>query len=134
MIKWAGWLITLYGAAHTIGALTVEGAAQHADAWFSGALWGEAFSAMSPAHSALWFSLDSFGPSLTLLGLTIIWLNRRGITPPLFLAWALGILTVVDGIILLFTPWPVLLAACIMLFIGITRNSGARDTNNALPR
>ena len=41
MIKWAGRLIVLYGAAHTLGALTVEGAARHAGAWFSGELWGD---------------------------------------------------------------------------------------------
>jgi hypothetical protein len=40
MIKWAGRLIVLYGAAHTLGALTVEGAARHAGAWFGGELWG----------------------------------------------------------------------------------------------
>ena len=38
MIKWAGRLIVLCGAAHTLGALTVEGAARHAGAWFSGEL------------------------------------------------------------------------------------------------
>ena len=40
MIKWAGRLMVLYGAAHTVLALTVEGAARHAGAWFSGELWG----------------------------------------------------------------------------------------------
>jgi hypothetical protein len=30
MIKWAGWLIALFAAAHTLGALTVEEAARHA--------------------------------------------------------------------------------------------------------
>ncbi len=34
-ITWAGRLVVFYGAAHTIGALTVEGAAKHASTWFS---------------------------------------------------------------------------------------------------
>jgi hypothetical protein len=40
MITWAGWLIVGYGSAHTLGALTAEGAAGHAGAWFSGRFWG----------------------------------------------------------------------------------------------
>jgi hypothetical protein len=61
MIKWAGWLIVFYGTAHTLAALTLEGAAGHAGMWFSGELWGEDFSAMSAAGTAYWFSLASFG-------------------------------------------------------------------------
>ncbi len=122
MIKFAGWLMVLYGAAHTIGALTIEGAGVHAGAWFSGQLWNEDFSNMSAANSALWFSLASFGPTLALLGLTILWLNRRGILPPEFIAWTLGALTLIDGVILLFTPWPILLGATILLLVGIRRS------------
>jgi len=90
MIKWAGRLIVLYGAAHTLGALTAEGAARHAGAWFSGKLWGEDLADMSPAMSAYWLSVNSFGPPLILLGLTVLWLDRRGITPPPFIAWVLA--------------------------------------------
>jgi hypothetical protein len=90
MIKWAGILIVLYGTAHTLGALTALGAARHAGVWFSRELWGEDLSDMSPAMSAYWLSVNSFGPPLILVGLTVLWLNRRGITPPPFLAWAMG--------------------------------------------
>jgi hypothetical protein len=99
MIKWAGRLIVLYGAAHTLGALTVEGAARHAGAWFSGELWGDDLANMSPANSAYWLSVMSFGPPLILVGLTVLWLDRRGITPPPFIAWTLGIWTVVDTVV-----------------------------------
>jgi hypothetical protein len=99
MIKWAGRLIVLFGTAHTLGALTVEGAARHAGAWFSGALWGEDFASMSPAMSAYWFSVNSFGPAFILIGLTVLWLNRRGIKPPSFIAWSLGIWAVVDAML-----------------------------------
>lgn len=30
MINWAGWIMVLYATAHTVLALTVEGAARHA--------------------------------------------------------------------------------------------------------
>lgn len=124
MIKWAGWLIAFYGAAHTLGALTVEGAARHAGAWFSGALWTDDFAAMSSANSAYWLSLGSFGIPLIVVGLTVVWLNHRGITPPPFIAWMLGIWTIVDAVVLLLTPWPVLLIASILLLCGSRR--GAR--------
>lgn len=123
MIKLAGWLVVLYGAAHTLGALTVEGAAQHAGAWFSGELWADDLADMSPANSALWLSLDSFGVPLIIIGLIVLWLDRRGITPPPFIAWTLGAWTVLDAVILLLTPWPILLLANILLLVGIHRAS-----------
>ncbi|KFZ82144.1 hypothetical protein ED92_18205 [Amycolatopsis sp. MJM2582] len=125
MIKWAGWLITLFGAAHTLGALTVMKAAGHAGTWFSGALWHDDLAAMSPANSAFWLSAASFGVPLVLVGLTVLWLERRGITPPLFLAWALGIWTLLIAVVLLFTPWPILLVATALLLAGIRRSEPA---------
>lgn len=85
-----------YGAAHTLGALTAEGAARHAGTWFRGQLWGADLVDMSPAMSAYWLSVSSFGPPMILLGLTVLWLERRGITPPAFLGWLLGAWTVLD--------------------------------------
>jgi Protein of unknown function (DUF2867) len=99
MIKWAGRLIVFYGAAHTLGALLGEGAARHAGAWFSGELWGQSLADMSPAMSAYWLSVNSFGPALILLGLTVLWLNRRGITPPRFLAWSMASWVVVGTVV-----------------------------------
>jgi hypothetical protein len=90
MVTWAGRLIVLYATAHTVGALTALGAARHAGAWFSRELWREDLSDMSPAMSAYWLTVNSFGPPLILVGLTVLWLNRRGITPPPFIAWAMG--------------------------------------------
>ena len=121
MIAWAGWLIILYGAAHTLGALFVVGAIRHAGVWFTGRLWSEDFAAMSPAGSALWLSLDSFGVPLVLVGATMLWLHKRKIVPPAFVGWSLAVWTLVDGAILLFTPWPLLLLASGLLLIGIHR-------------
>jgi len=85
-----------YGAAHTLGSLTAEGAARYAPTWFSRKLRAEDLASMSPAMSAYWLSVSSFGPPMILLGLTVLWLDRRGITPPSFLAWVLGAWTVLD--------------------------------------
>ncbi|MFX0577048.1 hypothetical protein [Nocardia nepalensis] len=82
MIAWAGRLIVIFGAAHTILALTLMRAARYAGDWFRGALWHDDLAAMSAANSALWLSLDSFGVPLVLVGMTVLWLDRRGITPP----------------------------------------------------
>ena len=133
MIKWAGRLIVFYGAAHTLGALTVEGAARHAGAWFSGELWGADFANMSPANSALWLSVDSFGVPLILVGLTVLWLDRRGITPPPFIAWTLGIWTVVDAVVLGPTPgeWLILLLASGLLLAGARRAAPHADKRYA---
>src|SRR3712207_9265595 len=93
MIRWAGRLMVLYGAAHTLLALTAEGAARHAGAWFGGGLWGADFANMSPANSAYWLSFASFGPPLVVIGLIVLWLDRPSLTPPPFIAWTLGVLT-----------------------------------------
>lgn len=99
MIKWAGRLIVFFGIAHTVGALTVEGAARHAGAWFSRELWGADLASMSPAMSAYWLTVNSFGPPLILIGLTVLWLGRRDLAPPSFIAWSLGLWAVVDAIL-----------------------------------
>ncbi|WP_438296115.1 DUF6463 family protein [Streptomyces sp. HUAS TT7] len=132
MIKWAGWIITLFGTAHTLLALTVEKAGRHAGTWFSGGLWSEDLADMSPAGSAYWLSLESFGPPLVLVGLMVLWLDRRGITPPAFIAWALGSWSVVDAVVLPFTPWPLIALACALLLIGARRDNPAPKAG--LPR
>ncbi|MGW2819336.1 DUF6463 family protein [Streptomyces sp. NPDC001415] len=126
MIKWAGRLIVFFGAAHTLLALTLEGAARHAGTWFGGGLWGADFAAMDAADSAWWLSVDSFGVPLFLIGLMVLWLDRRGMAPPPFLAWALVIWTVVGAAVLVATPWPILLCADVLLLVGI-RRAARRD-------
>lgn len=123
MTQWAGWLIAFFGAAHTLGALTVEGAAGYAGAWFSGRLWGEDLAAMSPANSAYWLSLASFGVPFVLIGLTVAWLGRRDITPPSFIAWTLGSWIAVDAVVLGVGVGQglILVLAVILLAVGIRR-------------
>jgi Family of unknown function (DUF6463) len=133
MIRWAGRLIVLYGAGHMLAALTAEGAASHAGAWFGGEVWGGDFESMSPAMSAYWLTVNSFGLPLVVVGLTVLWLDRRGITPPTFIAWTLGIWTVVDSVIA--GPGAgqglILLVAIILLLVGARR---ARHRDNPMWR
>lgn len=87
---WAGGLIVAYGAAHVLGALVAESAADHASTWVTGELWGSSLSSMSPAMSAYWLSVNSFGPPLVVVGVLVIWLSRRGIEPPALVGWTSG--------------------------------------------
>lgn len=121
MITWAGWLLVLYGGAHTLGALTVEGAASHADSWFTGELWGEDLSDMSAAGSAYWLSVNSFGPPLVVVGLLVLWLRRQDARPPAFVGWAVGAWTAVDAVVSGLTPWPIAALAAVLLVLGSRR-------------
>ncbi|WP_433567297.1 DUF6463 family protein [Nocardia sp. CA-151230] len=132
MIAWAGRLIVFFGAAHTILALTLEHAARYAGDWFSGALWHDDLAAMSPANSALWLSLDSFGIPLVMVGLTVLWLDRRGLTPPRFIAWVLGSWTVLAAVIMPLTPWPIMAVATGLLVAGTRRAIPAPETSDTV--
>ncbi|MEU8842720.1 hypothetical protein AB0D97_26895 [Streptomyces roseus] len=90
---------------------------------------------MSPAGSAYWLSLAGFGVPLALVGLTVLWLDRRGIIPPAFIAWTLGGWTDVIAVVLPLTPWPLLGLACALLSIGARRAGSAGPASaSGLPR
>ncbi|MFD8087235.1 DUF6463 family protein [Kitasatospora sp. NPDC059722] len=120
IITWAGWLLVVFGTAHTVLALTKEHAASHIGEWLGGELWGASLSEMSPAGSAYWLTVDSFAPPFVIIGLTILWLNRRGIAPPPFIAWALLTWTVAGAALAGFAP-PLDLAAEILLLVAARR-------------
>ncbi|MFI0367072.1 DUF6463 family protein [Actinomadura sp. 1N219] len=127
MAKWAGWIIVLAGLGHTLGSL-VEAAPDHAGTWFGG-VWNLGdYPEMSDATVAWWYTVFSFGPPLSLIGLTVLWLDRRGITPPLFISWAMVAWVaagfVADGP----SPLLVLLVAAALLVTGARR---ARRRENA---
>ncbi|MVU77631.1 hypothetical protein GPX89_10310 [Nocardia sp. ET3-3] len=134
MVKIAGWLMVFFGVAHTTAALTFDKAARHAGTWFSGGLWHEAthnFTPMSQAGAAFWFSIEIFGPPMLVIGLIILWMDRRGITPPTFIAWILGVLALLDAIILLPTPWPLMVLAVVLLLLAARRDSLRERTIDA---
>ena len=116
-------MLVVYGTAHTIGALTVERAGSHAGAWLRREMWAGDLSDMSPAMSAYWLSVNSFGPPVALLGLTVLWLEHRDFAIPSFVAWALG----GWGAFGLYAAGPgagqdiILLAACALLIAGARR-------------
>ncbi|WP_341846344.1 DUF6463 family protein [Streptomyces regalis] len=88
----------LAGVGHMLGSL-VEAAPDHAGTWFDG-VWNLGdYPEMSDATVAWWYSVFSFGPPLLLIGLTVLWLDRRGMTPPLFISWAMVAWVVVGFVV-----------------------------------
>jgi hypothetical protein len=132
MIKWAGFLITLCGVGHTLGALA-QTAPRYAEAWFGWALWEETnrnLVEMSHTTAAFWFTVYSFGVPLILIGLTVLWLGRRNITPPPFVAWTLAAWTLVGEVLSGPSPLLLVLLANVLLLAGARR---ARHRDNPTP-
>lgn len=129
MVEWAGWIITLAGTGHTLGSL-VEAAPEHAGTWFGGWNLGD-YPDMSDATVAWWYSVFSFGPPLLLVGLTVLWLNRRGMRPPLFVPRAMALWVVVGLVVDGPSPLLILLVAAGLLLADARR---ARRRENTSPR
>ena len=127
MIRWAGRLIVAIGVGHMLTGLALT-APHHVDAWFSGALWDDDLAHMSAANGAYWLTFGSFGVPQTVIGLMVLWLDRRGIVPPSFIAWTLAANAVICGMIFdPFSPWPVdVLSAALLL-------AGARAARRGTP-
>jgi hypothetical protein len=124
MTKWAGWITTLAGVAHTLGSL-IETVPDHVGTWFNGDLWSETgYEGLSDAAAGFWYSVMSFGPPLLLIGVLVLWLERRGIAPPPFVAWAIGIWAIVTLVASGPSPLPVLLVAAGLLLVDARRAKG----------
>ncbi|WP_330228965.1 DUF6463 family protein [Nocardia sp. NBC_00508] len=122
MIKWAGRLFVFLGFGHTAASYVLT-APEHADSWFSAELWKpeEGVTEMSPAMASFWLTAGSFGVPLMVLGMVVLWLDRRGIVPPLFIAWTLGIWSVVAAVTLEPAPWALAWVAVGLLAAGVRR-------------
>ena len=132
MIKWAGSLMVLLGAAHTVLSLAFT-VGTHAEAWLGGELWTieGALDRMGPVEAAFWFSVGSFGPLLTAVGATVLWMRRRGIVPPAFIAWGVGAWSLVAAAIAEPAPWIVATVAAGLLLAGVRRAARAGDDEPA---
>lgn len=122
MIKWAGRIMVLVGVAHLLLSLGFT-VGTHAEAWLGGELWTTdgALDRMEPVEAAFWFSVGSFGLPLTVVGATVLWMHRRGIVPPAFIAWAIGAWSLVAGATVEPAPWIVATIAAGMLLAGVRR-------------
>ena len=125
MVKWAGVLVVLCGLGHSIGSL-VQTAPHHAGSWFGLELW-EAHNydpvAMTHTAAAFWYSVYSFGWPLLLIGVIVLWLDRRGITPPPFIAWGVAAWTVVGTVLAGLSPLLLLLLAAVLLLVAARRST-----------
>jgi hypothetical protein len=113
--------VVLAGLGHTIGSL-VEAAPSHVDSWFDGSLWSERdYAAQSDAAAGFWYSVFSFGPPMLLLGVLLLWLDQRGLTPPPFVPWAIATWVTVTFVASGPSPLPLLLVAAVMMLIASRR-------------
>jgi hypothetical protein len=64
---------------------------------------------------------------LVLIGGMVLWMDRSGVVPPTFVPYALLLFNLIDATTLLYTPWPIVTIATILLLIGIRRAKGIND-------
>ncbi|MCD0442041.1 hypothetical protein LO763_00165 [Glycomyces sp. A-F 0318] len=125
MIKWAGWIFTVLGAAHLLLGLALL-APHHAGAWLGGALWAPAgtLAEMDPVMGGFWMTTGSFGLPLLVVGQTVLWTRRRGLVPPAFIGWTIGAWSLAAGLVFEPAPWIAATAGAVLLVAGTRR--GAR--------
>jgi hypothetical protein len=80
--------------------------------------------------AAFWFTVYCFSVPLILVGLTVLWLQRRGITPPTFIAWTVAAWTLVGEVLSGPSPLVLLLLAAGLLLAGARR---ATRRDNPVP-
>ncbi|MEU7138544.1 hypothetical protein ABZ942_03725 [Nocardia sp. NPDC046473] len=129
-VVWAGRLIALLGAGHTVGALILT--RDFLDDWLSGELWDipQNLGAPQPMVGAFFVSVASFGVPLLLLGVAISRMGRHGVVPSPLLAWGVAAwITVCD---LVGGPSPLLLAWISIVTLLIAARRHARRSASAL--
>jgi hypothetical protein len=127
MIRWAGGIFTVLGAAHLVLGLALL-APHHARAWATGELWlpEGALAEMSPAAGGFWMTVGSFGAPLLALGLTVLWLHRRGIAPPAFIGWIVLAWSVTAALVFEPAPWIAAVVGAVLLLAGTRRERAQR--------
>lgn len=122
MIKWSGHLLLWLGTVHLVLTLALT-APTHAADWLSGAAWGlnGSLSELPAVEGAFWVTVGSFGAPLVLCGALVLWLDRRGLTPPTFLGWGLLAWSLAGGALFEPAPWIALCIAAGLLTAGVRR-------------
>ncbi|GAA3038740.1 hypothetical protein GCM10020000_16210 [Streptomyces olivoverticillatus] len=120
MIKWASRLLAFIGAVHLLVGLLLS--RTYFGDWLFFRLWGHWWEDTRAAN-AFWGSPAGFGLPLFVIGLLVTWMDRRGITPPVFLPWVVLPWTVVCTVSVEPSPAPLATAASVLLLVGVRRSA-----------
>ncbi|MEU3350906.1 DUF6463 family protein [Streptomyces sp. NPDC037389] len=121
MTKWAGRILAFIGAGHLLVGLLLSRA--YFGDWLLLRLWGHWWEDTRAAN-AFWGTPAGFGLPLFVIGLLVTWMDRRRITPPIFLPWVLLAWTAVIAVSVEPTPAPLAAAASVLLLSGVRRAAG----------
>ncbi|MQM24717.1 DUF6463 family protein [Glycomyces albidus] len=122
-----GAIITLCGIGHSVIAL-IQVMPRHGEAWLDGALWEQVnrnVTGFTPVTGAFWYSFNSFGLPLLLLGATVLALGLRGMAPPRVVPWVMMLWTVVGETASGPSPLLLLLVAGVLMLVGASRRTAA---------
>ncbi len=116
MIKWGGLLIALIGIGHLTLGMFISRA--YFDNWLTLELWGH-WAEDTGAANAFWGNPAGYGWPLFVVGVLVVWMDRNGIVPPMFLAWMVLGWGVFCAVVVEPTPGPVVVVGAVLLLCGI---------------
>jgi len=128
MIRWSGIALIAISILHIV-ILGID-AAPAVPAWLRFDLWTLEHCRPTPEQSPgmlahgvrFWGKLGSFAAPTMILGALVVWLDRRGQTPPAFVAWALLAWSALATLVIEPSGFPLGILAALCLLVGIARS------------
>ncbi|RJL32097.1 hypothetical protein [Bailinhaonella thermotolerans] len=128
MVKWAGRIIVFLGLLHLV--TTALPNLGHVPSWLAGELWfpRHGIAELTPATGAFWLTLGSFAVPLSLVGALVLAMDRRGVVPPAFTGWTVGLWGTAGALLLEPSPFIVVWVPAAMLITAARRTARTPET------